>query len=118
MSVQLEKSGEDMQMHFPITVATVPFRIPNLTQQPQIKYGLYIFLFNFICSILLIVFFFIYLETAAEHVEGGYYIGPEFLLGQVYDGTDHLTSQVPLVLYRPVYACIAHEKKNSKSLEN
>lgn len=39
VSIQLEKSGEDMQMHFPITVATVPFRIPNLTQQPQIKYG-------------------------------------------------------------------------------
>lgn len=41
VSVQLEKSGEDMQMHFPITVATVPFRIPNITKQPQIKYGSY-----------------------------------------------------------------------------
>lgn len=28
-------------MHFPITVATVPFRIPNSVHQPQIKYGLY-----------------------------------------------------------------------------
>ncbi|XP_058809351.1 arrestin domain-containing protein 3-like isoform X4 [Phymastichus coffea] len=88
VSVQLEKSGEDMQMHFPITVATVPFRIPNLTHQPQIRY-----------------------ETATERVEGGCYVGPEFLLGQVYDGSEVLTSQPPLVLYRPVYVCIAAEKK-------
>ncbi|XP_014210809.1 arrestin domain-containing protein 3-like [Copidosoma floridanum] len=87
VSVQLEKSGEDMQMYFPITVATVPFRIPNLPH-PKIKY-----------------------EMAVDHVEGGCYVGPEFLLGQVYDGTDHLTSQTPLVLYRPVYVCIASEKK-------
>lgn len=29
------------------------------------------------------------LEQAAPHVEGGQYIGPEFLMGQVYDGNDH-----------------------------
>lgn len=46
-----------------------------------------------------------------EHVEGGSYIGPEFLLGQVYDGTDHITTQPPLILYRPVYVCITNEKK-------
>lgn len=28
-------------------------------------------------------------EHAASHVEGGQYVGPEFLLGQVYDGNDH-----------------------------
>lgn len=52
-----------------------------------------------------------FVETAMEHVEGGSYIGPEFLLGQVYDGTDHITSQPPLILYRPAYVCITNDKK-------
>ena len=43
---------------------------------------------------------------AADHVEGGMYIGPEFLLGQVYDGA--LDTSEPLVIYRPVYPCIPH----------
>lgn len=33
----------------------------------------------------------IIVETASSHVEGGLYIGPEFLLGQVYDGNDSNT---------------------------
>ena len=49
---------------------------------------------------------------AAEHVEGGCYVGPEFLLGQVYDGSDHLT-QPPLILYRPVYVGISSEGRRS-----
>ena len=42
-----------------------------------------------------------------DHVEGGMYIGPEFQLGQVYDGTggDPFSNE-PVVLYRPVYICI------------
>lgn len=41
VSVELEKSGEgeSLNMHFPITIATVPFRIPNSNQQPVIQYG-------------------------------------------------------------------------------
>ncbi|XP_046752700.1 arrestin domain-containing protein 3-like [Diprion similis] len=85
VSVEFEKAGEDLQMHFPITVATVPFRIPNSVHHPQIKY-----------------------EVAAEHVEGGCYIGPEFLLGQVYDGSD-VTQPSALVLYRPVYVCTTND---------
>lgn len=29
----------DLHMHFPITIATVPFRIPNSNQTPIITYG-------------------------------------------------------------------------------
>lgn len=40
---------------------------------------------------------------AADHVEGGLYISPEFQLGQVYDGTDH---DQDIILYRPIYPCV------------
>lgn len=41
--------------------------------------------------------------VACDHVEGGKYIGPEFLLGgHVYDGSQ--TEQI--VLYRPVYVSV------------
>jgi hypothetical protein len=39
--------------------------------------------------------------VASEHAEGGMYIGPEFQLGQVYDGSVENGDSV--VLYRPVY---------------
>lgn len=39
VNLELEKSGEDLLMHFPITVATVPFRIPNSDKQPKVTYG-------------------------------------------------------------------------------
>lgn len=42
---------------------------------------------------------------ASEHVEGGTYIGPEFLLGQVYDGSANLPQET-VVLYRPVYVAV------------
>jgi len=38
---QIGKSMEDLHMHFPITIATVPFRIPNSNQPPAIRYGKY-----------------------------------------------------------------------------
>ncbi|ODM89666.1 Arrestin domain-containing protein 2 [Orchesella cincta] len=78
VNLEFEKSGEDLLMHFPITVGTVPFRIPNSKQKPKIQY-----------------------EVASDHVEGGMYIGPEFQLGQVYDGTTEFGDSI--VLYRPVY---------------
>lgn len=34
------------------------------------------------------------------------YIGPEFQLGQVYDGTLGMEEGETLLLYRPVYACV------------
>ena len=43
-------------------------------------------------------------EVGCDHVEGGAYIGPEFQLGQVYDGSIDLSDAV--VLYRPVYVCV------------
>lgn len=39
MNLEFERSGDDLQMHFPVTIATVPFRIPNSPQQPNIVYG-------------------------------------------------------------------------------
>nr|CAD7604225.1 unnamed protein product [Timema genevievae] len=83
VNLEFEKSGDDLQMHFPITIATVPFRIPNSNQQPVVHY-----------------------EVACEHVEGGLYIGPEFLLGQVYDGSNHQETRETVVLYRPVYVSV------------
>lgn len=43
---------------------------------------------------------------ACDHVEGGMYIGPEFLLGQVYDGSNAQEVRETVVLYRPVYVCV------------
>lgn len=83
--LEFDKSGEDLHMNFPITVGTIPFRIPNSNQQTQITY-----------------------EVAADHVEGGMYIGPEFQLGQVYDGS--LDTSETVVLYRPVYVCVPNSK--------
>ena len=41
-------------------------------------------------------------------MEGGLYISPEFQLGQVYDGTHE--HEEDIILYRPVYVCVPHEK--------
>ena len=49
-------------------------------------------------------------EIATNRVEGGMYISSEFQLGQVYMG-DEATEQDDVILYRPVYACIPHERK-------
>lgn len=38
--LEFEKTGDDLQITFPITIATVPFRIPNSNLQPIIGYGL------------------------------------------------------------------------------
>uniref|UniRef100_T1HCV7 Arrestin C-terminal-like domain-containing protein n=1 Tax=Rhodnius prolixus TaxID=13249 RepID=T1HCV7_RHOPR len=81
VGLEFEKSGEDLQMHFPLTVATVPFRIPNSKETSSVHYG-----------------------VASCHVEGGMYVGPEFLLGQVYDGTTVRSD--PVILYRPLYVCV------------
>lgn len=89
VNLELEKSGEDLLMHFPITIATVPFRVPNSDQQPKITY-----------------------EVASEHVEGGLYIGPEFLLGEVYDGSNpHQEKGETVVLYRPVYVTVVRQEQ-------
>ncbi|XP_071442765.1 arrestin domain-containing protein 2-like [Hetaerina americana] len=95
VNLEFEKSGEDLHMHFPVTIATVPFRIPNSKQQPTITY-----------------------ETASEHVEGGSYIGPEFLLGQVYDGGQHDGSRDTVVLYRPVYVCVVRSQTTPNQKEH
>ena len=48
-------------------------------------------------------------------MEGGLYIGPEFQLGQVYDGTLGMEEGETVVLYRPVYVCV---RKNNISDTN
>ncbi|KAK9746234.1 Arrestin (or S-antigen), C-terminal domain [Popillia japonica] len=90
VSLDTEEDLDIVQLNFPITIATVPFRIPNSKTTPSIKY-----------------------EHAVSHVEGGQYIGPEFLLGQVYDGNDHNLRE-PVVLYRPVYVTVNKTDTNSK----
>lgn len=39
-------------------------------------------------------------------MEGGRYVGPEFQLGQVYDGGSAIDTN-DVVLYRPVYVCVS-----------
>ncbi|XP_017774477.1 PREDICTED: arrestin domain-containing protein 3-like [Nicrophorus vespilloides] len=90
VSLDSTKETDLVQLSFPITVATVPFRIPNTNKTPSVRY-----------------------EHAAAHVEGGQYIGPEFLLGQVYDGNDHQTRE-PIVLYKPVYVTVDRSDQVSK----
>ncbi|ESN93407.1 hypothetical protein HELRODRAFT_115644 [Helobdella robusta] len=56
-------------------------------------------------------------KPADNHVEGGIYVSPEFLLGQVYDG-EHEERQTgetkdSIILFRPSYVCIV---KSSLSL--
>ena len=109
-------------MHFPITIATVPFRVPNSDQQPKITYGkdfffFYIFIyrisyFNKVGCGFTCLFSFFFLEVASEHVEGGLYIGPEFLLGEVYDGSNpHQEKGETVVLYRPVYVTVVRQEQ-------
>ena len=166
-------------MQFPVTIATVPFRIPNSPQQPTIHYGNCVakqfqsdlksplqlmpisscvrngfyqfsdyfreidgapaisrpfaaikvtarslmhrrltvdrnnatrFLFFLLLLLLLPLHGGAALgcdeEPACEHVEGGRYVGPEFQLGQVYDG-GLAGDTTDVVLYRPVYVCVS-----------
>ncbi|KHJ79729.1 arrestin domain protein, partial [Oesophagostomum dentatum] len=87
-----EKGNESLHLEFPVTVATVPYRIPNAAP-PSIDYGKYF---------------------CANHVEGGKYVSPEFRLGQVYDGEiNEEGREEEVVLYRPVYAKIAERRVGS-----
>ncbi|GAB0095309.1 arrestin domain-containing protein 3 [Sergentomyia squamirostris] len=92
--LEFDKTGDDLQIIFPITIATVPFRIPNSNLQPILGYDL-----------------------ACDHVEGGIYIGPEFLLGEVYDGftTNENEPREISPLYRPVYITVI---KSSQQLSS
>ncbi|XP_055638835.1 arrestin domain-containing protein 3-like [Toxorhynchites rutilus septentrionalis] len=83
--LEFEKSGDDLHINFPITIGTVPFRIPNSNLQPHIGY-----------------------DVAIDHVEGGIYIGPEFLLGEVYDGCNVSDNEYRDLgpVFRPVYLTV------------
>ncbi|PAA53225.1 hypothetical protein BOX15_Mlig026886g3 [Macrostomum lignano] len=81
------KAPTNLCLDFPFTIATLPFRIPNVAVPP-------------------VVF-----QTAVESVEGGMYISPAFTLGQVYDGTEGAESGL---LYQPVYPTVM---KNPAKLE-
>ncbi|CAJ0569981.1 unnamed protein product, partial [Mesorhabditis spiculigera] len=80
-----EKGNETLHLDFPLTVATVPYRIPN-APPPPIDY-----------------------DFCSNHVEGGKYVSPEFRLGQVYDG-ENVIGEDEVVLYRPVYARLSDRK--------
>lgn len=87
-----EKGNESLHLEFPLTVATVPYRIPN-APQPMMEY-----------------------DFCANHVEGGKYVSPEFRLGQVYDGEGEVEErEEEVVLYRPVYAKLAERRVTSPS---
>uniref|UniRef100_A0AAR5PSR8 Arrestin C-terminal-like domain-containing protein n=1 Tax=Dendroctonus ponderosae TaxID=77166 RepID=A0AAR5PSR8_DENPD len=82
VSLDTAKETDLVSVNMPLTIATVPFRIPNSGLNKTIKY-----------------------EPASTHVEGGQYLAPDFLLGQVYDGNEHYLRE-PIVLYKPVYVTI------------
>ncbi|WAR23382.1 ARRD3-like protein [Mya arenaria] len=83
-----EESGELMHLQFPITVGTVPFRIPNMAP-PEMMY-----------------------DVSVDYVEGGKYISSEFQVGQVYMGDEANEGQEEEVLYRPIYSCVPHDRKH------
>uniref|UniRef100_A0A8D8QV53 Arrestin domain-containing protein 3 n=1 Tax=Cacopsylla melanoneura TaxID=428564 RepID=A0A8D8QV53_9HEMI len=94
IGLETEKSSEELSMHFPLTIATVPFRIPNSKRQPELYY-----------------------DTACDYVEGGMHIGPEFLIGDVYDGSSNNQSEM-VVLYRPTYVAVRKDKPGDKNSKN
>ncbi|XP_005101395.2 uncharacterized protein LOC101860258 [Aplysia californica] len=81
--------GDAAEINMPITIATVPFRIPN-APPPDILY-----------------------ESANPNVEGGMYISPEFQLGQVYMGEE--VDPETTILYRPMYVCVTGDRPSSNS---
>lgn len=52
-------------------------------------------------------------DVAIDHVEGGIYIGPEFLLGEVYDGCNVSDNEYRDLapLYRPVYLTVVRSSQ-------
>ena len=59
----------------------------------------------------IIIFDYLILDVAIDHVEGGIYIGPEFLMGQVYDGgvnSEDMDGEARDItpLYRPIYITV------------
>ncbi|KJH48238.1 arrestin domain protein [Dictyocaulus viviparus] len=87
-----EKGSECLHLEFPLTVATVPYRIPN-APPPPVDY-----------------------DFCVNHVEGGKYVSPEFRLGHVYDGEgDEEVREEEVVLYRPVYVKLAERGNGSSS---
>ncbi|XP_076462587.1 arrestin domain-containing protein 3-like [Babylonia areolata] len=82
MYLESQQEKEAAQVNIPVTIATLPFRIPN-TPTPEILY-----------------------EEASEDVEGGNYISSEFMLGQVYMGEDQDLEMDRTVLYRPLYVTL------------
>lgn len=88
----MEESGEVLDLHFPVTVATTPYRIPN-APYPILQY-----------------------DHCVPNVEGGMYVSSEFQLGQVYMGDgEEETDEV--ILFRPLYVCVPHERLQVNSLE-
>jgi len=60
------------------------------------------------------------LEASCDHCEGGIYIGPEFQLGQVYDGSLGLGDDTgeTIVLYQPMYVSVKNNRQLSELSEN
>uniref|UniRef100_A0A914MUC6 Arrestin C-terminal-like domain-containing protein n=1 Tax=Meloidogyne incognita TaxID=6306 RepID=A0A914MUC6_MELIC len=85
-----------LEMDFPLTIATVPFR--------EIHSQFYSVVYDF----------------CGGHVETGKYISPEFRLGQVWDGriqeneNNNNLNIEEIVLYRPVYVKIIGEQQQTE----
>ncbi|RUS88856.1 hypothetical protein EGW08_003401 [Elysia chlorotica] len=86
--------GDSAEINFPITIATVPYRLPN-SPSPDIHY-----------------------EVAAPNTEGGMYISPEFQLGQVYMGDEVDPETDQTILYRPVYVCVSSDETSVRTGSN
>ncbi|CAD5215205.1 unnamed protein product [Bursaphelenchus xylophilus] len=93
--IEDERKNESLEMDFPITVATVPYRA-NQTQVYSVTY-----------------------DFCVDYIETGKYISTEFRLGHVYDGDNGTSEEVEdIILYRPVYVTVAHKARMDKLLDS
>lgn len=84
--IEDERKNESLQMEFPLTIATVPYRLQN-SQFYSVTY-----------------------DFCVDYIETEKYISIEFRLGSVYDGQN--TEEVEdIILYRPVYVRVVEKPK-------
>ncbi|KAI6228372.1 CBN-ARRD-6 protein [Aphelenchoides besseyi] len=85
--IEDERKNESLNMEFPITIATIPYRPSSSTV--------------YSCTY----------EFCVDWIATGDFISSEFRLGQVYDG-ENAEDMEDIILYRPVYVRVVDKSKN------
>ncbi|KAI6228611.1 Arrestin domain-containing protein 2 [Aphelenchoides fujianensis] len=86
--IEDERKNETLNMEFPLTVATIPYRSSSSTV--------------YSCTY----------DFCVDYVATGDFISSEFRLGQVYDGGENGEELEDIILYRPVYVRVVDKQKN------